>query len=236
MGMSVGMLITAAAAWAIAGLAVTGDATSAAVNADGQLMMVRPGEYLSGLGALIYTSPLRFVVMFAPLAFIFFGWGAVLRNASAAMAQFAFFVFASLIGVSLSSIFLVYIDFSIVQTFLVTAIAFAGLSLYGYTTKRDLSGMGTFLMMGVIGLLVAIIVNMFLQSGVMMMAISAIGVLIFAGLTALMSLLLDFRETERDFQIVARVFITGYLDLQATRALVLGLNNSHATKKKYFYY
>ncbi|MDP7151740.1 MAG: Bax inhibitor-1/YccA family protein [Paracoccaceae bacterium] len=182
--MSVGMLITAAAAWAIAGLAVTGDATSAAVNADGQLMMVRPGEYLSGLGALIYTSPLRFVVMFAPLAFIFFGWGAVLRNASAAMAQFAFFVFASLIGVSLSSIFLVYTDFSIVQTFLVTAIAFAGLSLYGYTTKRDLSGMGTFLMMGVIGLLVAIIVNMFLQSGVMMMAISAIGVLIFAGLTA----------------------------------------------------
>ena len=126
--MSVGMLITAAAAWAIAGLAVTGDPSAAAMNADGQIMMVREGEYLSGLGALLYTSPLRYVLMFAPLAFIFFGWGAILRNASSAMAQFSFFVFASLIGISLSSIFLVYTDFSIVQTFLVTAIAFAGLA------------------------------------------------------------------------------------------------------------
>jgi FtsH-binding integral membrane protein len=84
----------------------------------------------------------------------------------------------------MSSIFLVFTSFSIVQTFLVTAIAFGGLSLYGYTTKRDLSGMGTFLMMGVIGLLVAMVINLFLQSGIMMMAISAIGVLIFAGLTA----------------------------------------------------
>ena len=84
----------------------------------------------------------------------------------------------------MSSIFLVYTPYSITQTFLVTAIAFAGLSLYGYTTKKDLSGMGTFLMMGVIGLLVAMVINIFLQSSVMMMAISAIGVLIFAGLTA----------------------------------------------------
>lgn len=182
--MSIGMLITALGAWAIAGLAVTADPSAAAVNADGQLMMVRPGEYLSGLGALIYASPLRFVVMFAPLAFIFLGWGAILRNASAATAQLAFFVFATLIGISLSSIFLVYTDFSIVQTFLVTAIAFAGLSLYGYTTKRDMSGMGTFLMMGVIGLLVAMVINIFLQSPAMMFAISGIGVLIFAGLTA----------------------------------------------------
>jgi FtsH-binding integral membrane protein len=87
-------------------------------------------------------------------------------------------------GVSMSSIFLVYTPYSITQTFLVTAIAFAGLSLYGYTTKKDLSGLGTFLMMGVIGLLVAMVINIFLQSSVMMMAISAIGVLIFAGLTA----------------------------------------------------
>ena len=122
--------------------------------------------------------------MFAPLAFILFGWGAILRRANAATAQLAFFAFAALIGISLSSIFLVYTSLSIVQTFLVTAIAFAGLSLYGYTTKKDLSGMGTFLMMGVIGLLVAMVINLFLQSGAMMFAISAIGVLIFAGLTA----------------------------------------------------
>jgi FtsH-binding integral membrane protein len=175
--MSIGMLITAAAAWAIAGLAVTTDPTGATVA-------VREGQYLTGLGEAIYMSPLRWVIMFAPLAFIFFGWGAILRKANAATAQLAFFVFATLIGLSLSSIFLVYTSVSITQTFLVTAIAFAGLSLYGYTTKRDLSGMGTFLMMGVIGLLVAMIVNMFLQSGIMMMAISSLGVLIFAGLTA----------------------------------------------------
>jgi len=175
--MSIGMLITAAAAWAIAGLAVTSDPTGATVA-------MREGQYLTGLGEAIYMSPLRWVIMFAPLAFIFFGWGAILRKANAATAQLAFFVFATLIGLSLSSVFLVYTSVSITQTFLVTAIAFAGLSLYGYTTKRDLSGMGTFLMMGVIGLLVAMIVNMFLQSGIMMMAISSLGVLIFAGLTA----------------------------------------------------
>ena len=84
----------------------------------------------------------------------------------------------------MSSIFLVYTPYSITQTFLVTAIAFAGLSLYGYTTKKDLSGMGTFLMMGVIGLIIAMVINLFLQSSVMMMAISAIGVVIFAALTA----------------------------------------------------
>jgi FtsH-binding integral membrane protein len=123
-------------------------------------------------------------VMFAPLAFLFFGWGALMRNASAAGVQLGFFVFAAAIGVSMSSVFLIYTPFSIVQTFVVTSIAFAGLSLYGYTTKKDLSGMGTFLMMGVIGLLVAMVINIFLQSPAMMFAISAIGVLIFAGLTA----------------------------------------------------
>ena len=175
--MSIGMLITAAAAWAIAGLAVTADPTNATVA-------VREGQYLTGLGEAIYMSPLRWVLMFAPLAFIFFGWGAILRRANAATAQVAFFAFAALIGISMSSIFLIYTSFSIVQTFLVTSIAFAGLSLYGYTTKKDLSGMGTFLMMGVIGLIFAMIINIFLQSPAMMFAISAIGVLIFAGLTA----------------------------------------------------
>ena len=87
-------------------------------------------------------------------------------------------------GLSISSIFLVYTPFSIVQTFLVTAIAFSGLSLWGYTTKKDISGWGSFLIMGVIGLIVASIVNIFLQSSGMQFAISALGVLIFAGLTA----------------------------------------------------
>ena len=175
--MSIGMLITAAAAWAIAGLAVTSDHTGATVQ-------LREGQYLTGLGELLYATPLRWVVMFAPLAFILFGWGALMRRGSASAVQLGFFIFAAVMGVSMSSIFLVYTPYSITRTFLVTAIAFAGLSLYGYTTRKDLSGMGTFLMMGVIGLIVAMIINIFLQSPAMMFAVSALGVLIFAGLTA----------------------------------------------------
>lgn len=175
--MSVGMLITALAAWAIAGLAVTTDPSQAAAQ-------IGEDRYLTSLGYAIYASPLKWVIMFGPLAFIFFGWGALMRKGSAAAVQLGFFAFATVIGLSLSSIFLIYTPFSIVQTFLVTAIAFAGLSMFGYVTKRNLSGMGTFLMMGVIGLIVAMIVNIFLQSPVMMYAISAIGLLIFAALTA----------------------------------------------------
>ncbi len=175
--MSIGMAITALAAWAIAGLAVTTDPTATGI-------MIREGEFLSGLGAAIYTSPLKWVVMFAPLAFIFFGFGRLMSRGSAAAVQLGFFAFAGMIGLAISSIFLVYTDFSIVNTFLVTAIAFAGLSLWGYTTKRDISAWGAFLIMGVIGLIVAMIVNMFLASPAMEFAISGIGVLIFAGLTA----------------------------------------------------
>jgi hypothetical protein len=95
-----------------------------------------------------------------------------------------FFVFAGLMGVSLTTIFFRYTDASIAQTFFVTAASFAGLSLFGYTTKRDLSAMGKFLMMGLIGLLVAMIANIFIQSGPMQIVINMVGVLIFAGLTA----------------------------------------------------
>jgi len=175
--MSVGMLITAAAAWAIAGLAVTTDPSAAAAQ-------IGPDKYLTGLGAAIYLSPLRWVIMLAPLAFIFFGWGALMRRGSAATVQLGFFAFATAIGLSLSSIFLVFTDYSIVQTFLVTAIAFAGLSLWGYTTKKNISGWGSFLIMGVIGLIVASIINIFLGSPAIMFAVSILGVLIFAGLTA----------------------------------------------------
>ncbi len=174
--MSVGMLITALAAWAIAGLATTTDPNLAVGT-------MRNGTMLTGLGAAIYTSALKWVVMFAPLAMIF-AFGAVMKRASASAAQLFFFVFATLIGVSLSSIFIFYTSYSIVQTFLVTAIAFAGLSLWGYTTKKDISGWGSFLIMGVIGILIASIVNIFLGSPAVMFAISILGILIFAGLTA----------------------------------------------------
>ncbi|KMW56332.1 membrane protein [Candidatus Rhodobacter oscarellae] len=182
--MSGGLLITALAAWAIAGLAVTSDINSAAVNSEGFALMLREGQFLTGLGETLYATPLRWVIMFAPLAFIFFGWGALMRRGSAATVQLGFLIFSAVMGLSLSSIFLVFTGASIAQTFLVTAIAFASLSLYGYTTKRDLSGMGTFLIMGVVGLILAMIVNMFLGSAPLMFAISVLGVLIFAGLTA----------------------------------------------------
>ena len=182
--MSAGMLITALAAWAIAGLSTTSDPAAAAMTAEGQALAFRDGQFLTGLGAVLYTTPLRWVIMFAPLAFVLFGWGALMRRASAAGVQLGFFIFATAIGVSLSSIFLVFTSYSITQTFLVTAIAFAGLGLWGYTTQKDLSGWGTFLIMGVIGLIVAMVINIFMASPAMMFAISSIGILIFAGLTA----------------------------------------------------
>lgn len=133
--------------------------------------------------ALIFGSPLRWVVMFAPLVVVF-AFSAMINRMSLATAQAVFFGYAALMGLSLSFIFAVYTGISIAQVFLVTAISFAGLSLYGYTTKSDLSAMGSFLMMGVIGLVVASVVNIFLQSSAVMFAISVLGVLIFAGLTA----------------------------------------------------
>lgn len=133
--------------------------------------------------AQIFGTPLKWVVMFAPLAVVF-AFGAMIGKMSAATAQLVFYGFAALMGLSISYIFAVYTGVSIAQTFLITAIAFAGLSLYGYTTKRDLSAMGAFLVMGLIGLIVASIVNIFLASSAMAFAISVIGVLIFAGLTA----------------------------------------------------
>jgi len=140
-------------------------------------------KYLTQLGYSIYASPLKWVIMFAPLAFVF-GIGAAANRMSAAGVQFIFYAFALTMGLSISSIFLIYTGYSIIQVFLITAIAFAGLSLYGYTTKKDISGWGAFLIMGVIGLIVASVVNIFLASGAMTFAISVIGVLIFAGLTA----------------------------------------------------
>ena len=106
---------------------------------------------LTNFGVTIYGTSLKYVIMFAPLAVLFLGMGSVMRKASAAGAQLFFFIFATLIGLSLSSIFIRYTGHSITQTFLVTAIAFAGLSLFGYTTKSDISGWGSFLIMGVIG-------------------------------------------------------------------------------------
>ncbi len=174
--MLIGLLMTALASWAIAGLATTTDPSAAAAQ-------MSNGTMLTGLGVTLFTTPLKWVVMFLPLVMVF-AFGAMINRLSASGAQLFFYTFAAMMGVSISWIFLVFTGVSIVQTFLITAIAFAGLSLWGYTTKKDISGWGSFLIMGVIGLIVAMIVNIFLQSPAIMFAISALGVLIFAGLTA----------------------------------------------------
>ena len=132
---------------------------------------------------VIYTSPLNWIVMLSPLAFILvlrFG----INKLSVGATQALFWAFAMVMGLSMSMIFMVYTDTSIARVFFVTAAAFAGLSLYGHTTKRNLSAMGSFMVMGLIGIVIAMVVNIFLQSSAMQFAISVIGILIFAGLTA----------------------------------------------------
>jgi uncharacterized protein len=138
---------------------------------------------LTGFGQLLFASSFRWVVVFAPLALVFFLSFRV-QSMSVAAAQLTFWIYATLVGVSFASLGLVYAHESIARVFFISAASFGGLSLWGYTTKRDLSGMRSFLFMGLIGLILAMVVNLFLQSSAMQFVISAIGVLVFAGLTA----------------------------------------------------
>jgi len=157
------------------------------------------GVALTGVVALVFANSslmnllfnastgqptiLYWVALFSPLAIVF-GISFGINRMSASTAQALFWVYAGLLGVSLSTLFLVYTGVSIAQTFFAVAAAFAGLSLWGYTTKKDLSGWGSFLIMGVVGIFIAMLINLFLRSPAMDLAISAIGVLVFAGLTA----------------------------------------------------
>jgi FtsH-binding integral membrane protein len=172
--MGLGLLITGLAAVATIMMATTTTPTAYAIG---------DGTYLTAFGYAIFASPLKWVVILAPLAAVFFLSFRV-QSMSVAAAQTTFWVYAALVGLSLSSIFLVYTTASISQTFFATAAAFGALSLYGYTTKRDLTAMGSFLIMGVFGIIIAMVINIFLQSSALSFAVSAIGVLVFAGLTA----------------------------------------------------
>jgi uncharacterized protein len=165
------------------------------------------GRGMSGLGWLVTLSPLGFVFAMS------FG----VNRMKTSTLQMLFWGFAAVMGLSMSTLFLVYTQTSIAQTFFATAAAYLGLSLYGYTTKRDLSGIGTFLIMGVVGLLVAMLINMFLQSSAMALAISAIGVLLFAGLTAydtqrIKSMYFYVQGTEMVGKSVVMGALTLYLD------------------------
>ena len=159
------------------GLAITG------VVAYGAFTLAFDQGGLTAFGQAIYLSPLKWVVMLSPLALVFL-FSYKIQSMSVGTAQAVFWLFAALMGLSLSSIFVVYTGASISRVFFITAASFGALSLYGYTTSKSLSGWGSFLFMGLIGIIIASLVNIFIGSTALQFAISVIGVLVFAGLTA----------------------------------------------------
>jgi uncharacterized protein len=166
----------------------------------------------SGIYAQIAQTPLIWVLVFSPLAFAIF-FGMKINSMRASTAQTLFWVFSALMGLSLSYVFLRYTGASIARTFFIAAATFAGMALYGYTTKRDLTAMGSFLIMGVWGLLIAMVVNMFLASSALHWAISVIGVLVFTGLTAY------------DAQKIKEMYYAGDGTEVATKKAVMGALN-----------
>ena len=137
----------------------------------------------SGFYQAIYRTPLMWLVMLAPIGMVFF-LSYRIRTMSLGAAQATFWIYAGSVGLSLAGIFLVYTGLSIASTFLITAAMFLATSLYGYTTGRDLAGVGSFMFMGLIGIVIAGLVNLFLASPALQFAISVIGVIVFTGLTA----------------------------------------------------
>jgi uncharacterized protein len=188
--MTLGIGITALFALGIGMLAFSADPSGAA----GQL---KNGTYVTAFGAMIFQSPLRWVLMLAPLGFILFMSFRFEKMSYAALLG-TFWAFAATMGVSMGWIFGQFTGASIVQTFLVTTVAFAGLSLYGYTTKKDLSAMGKFMVMGLIGLIAASLINIFMASSAMQFAINVVGLVIFAGLTAW-----DTQRLRQDYDVLA---------------------------------
>ena len=179
------------------------------------------------LVAFIFGTPLKWVAMFAPLAFIFFFTFRIERMSTAG-ARTAFFAFAAVMGVSMASIFLVFTNTSIAMAFFTAAAMFAGLSLIGYTTNRDLSGMGTFLFVGLIAVIGASLVNLFIGSSVLQMVLSVVGILVFAGLTAwdtqrLKSEYIAYGRSEAADKLAIMGALSLYLNLINMFQLLLGL-------------
>ena len=181
--MVLGLAITGFAALGAYMLSVTGDPASAVRGASGGALALRAGVYLTPVGYALFVSPLKWLVILAPLGLVFF-LSFRIENMRPSSAQATFWIYAALVGISLGVLFLVYTHTSIVRVFFITAASFGALSLWGYTTQRDLSGMGSFLIMGLFGIIIASLVNIFLASNALQWAISVIGVLVFAGLTA----------------------------------------------------
>jgi len=168
------------------GVALTGLIAWFAYQAAGGDAIHISGRFITGatpFGQAILSGPLMWVLLFAPLGLVFF-LSYRIGHLQASTARLVFFIYAGVVGLGLTPIFIVYTNGSLARVFFLTAASFGALSLWGYTTKRNLDAMGSFLMMGLFGLLLAIVVNVFWPSGALQFAISVLGVLIFAGLTA----------------------------------------------------
>ena len=203
--MTLGLAITGLVALGVNMLAVTAD-PAATVSHLGSIG-------LTGFGAAIYLSPLRWLVMLAPVGFVLF-FSFRIDRMSAASAKTMFLAFSAVMGLSLSSILLVYTGTSIARAFFITSASFGALSLYGYTTKRDLSAFGSFLVMGLIGLVLASVVNLFVQSSAFQFGISILSVLIFAGLTAWdTQTIKDMYYASDDYEVATKKSVNGALML-----------------------
>jgi FtsH-binding integral membrane protein len=205
--MVLGLAITGLAALGTYMLSVTTDPTLAALK-------LRDGLMLTALGKALFVSQLKWAVIFAPLVLVLvlsFG----IERMRPATAQLVFWVYSALVGVSLASIFLVFTHASIVRVFFITAASFGALSLWGYTTQRDLSSMGSFLLMGLFGIILAGLVNLFMASSALQFAISVVGVLVFAGLTAwdTQRLKTEYLYGAMDGEMAERASIIGALSL-----------------------
>jgi FtsH-binding integral membrane protein len=203
--MVVGLALTGAVALGVHMLAVTTD-PALGVPAGRHLL-------LTSFGVTLYTTPLKWVVMLAPLAFVFF-FSFRINQMSASAARGVFLAFAAAMGLSLSTILLIYTGTSVANAFFVTAAAFGGLSLYGYTTRRDLAPMGAFMVMGLFGLVIAMLVNLFLQSTGFQFALSILSVLIFSGLTAWdTQAIKEMYYASDDYEVATKKSVSGALRL-----------------------
>jgi FtsH-binding integral membrane protein len=197
--MAVGVGMTGIVAWLTFQM-------SATTNAAGKLVF-------TPLGQTLFGSPLVWVLMLAPLGLVFF-ISFRINSLSASTARTLFFIYAASLGLSLATIFMAYTEASITRVFFISAAAFGGLSLWGYTTQRDLTGMGSFLMMGLIGIIIASLVNIFLKSGPLDWIISVIGVLVFAGLTAYdTQKIKEMYDPNEDGTVTGRKAVMGALSL-----------------------
>jgi len=198
------------------GVALTGVVAWLAYQAAGGDAITVSGRAISGLtpfGQAIFQGPLMWILLFAPLGLVFF-LSFRIAHLQASTARLLFFAYAGLLGLSLASVFLVYTQASLARVFFITAASFGALSLWGYTTQRNLDGMGSFMMMGLFGIIIASLVNIFLKSTGLDWAISVLGVLIFAGLTAWdTQKIKEFFDPMDDGTIAGRKAVMGALQL-----------------------